>query len=120
MDSNDTDYNPVVEGLSEFAKDALTYSAQEPSKLRDSWWLRWLKFATIIIFPAVVFGTGLLFADYFMEYNGETCVQRSFAESRVRHDSVKAMRFRFVLGAALGGGLGAIYVGRCIARRVDP
>ena len=55
MDSNDTDYNPVVEGLSEFAKDALTYSAQEPSKLRDSWWLRWLKFATIIIFPAVVF-----------------------------------------------------------------
>jgi hypothetical protein len=30
------------------------------------------------------------------------------------------MKFRFVIGAGLGGGLGLIYVIRCIMRKADP
>jgi len=121
MDKSHRNYDPAVEGLTEFAKDALTYSPEvEPDKPRDAAWLRWLKFASLIVFPAVVFGLGFLFADYAMQEQGATYRQRSLAAGRVRHDSVEGMRIRFIIGAALGGGFGLVYVGRCIIRRVDP
>src|SRR5262245_24763013 len=115
------DDDPLVEGLSDFANDALNYSP-EPGrgKPRDALWLRWLKFASIILLPAVVFGLGFLFVDYLMQYQGESYSLRARAESRVKNDSVESMRYRFVTGALVGGGLGLIYVVRCILRRADP
>ncbi len=121
MDKRDERYDPVVEGLSDFAKDALSYQpAPDSDEPRDAPWLRWLKFASLIIVPAVVFGLGFLFSDYVLHYNGETYYQRQRAERRVKHDTVRSMKWRFVIGSFVGGGFGLIYVVRCMVRKVDP
>jgi hypothetical protein len=121
MDKRDYRYSPVTEGLSNLATDALSFSSKTlPSDKRDVFWLRWLKYLSLIIFPAVVFGLGFLFEDYFLESNGQTYRQRQYAFSRAQPDSVSSMKLRFIIGAGLGGGLGLIYVVRCIRRKVDP
>jgi hypothetical protein len=59
MDKRDDYYDPVVEGVSDFAGDALSYVPKaEPGEPRDAAWLRWVKFASLVIVPAVVFGLG--------------------------------------------------------------
>jgi hypothetical protein len=38
----------------------------------------------------------------------------------VQHDTISAMKWRFIIGAGVGAALGAVYVVRCIIRKVDP
>ncbi|HSU53594.1 MAG TPA: hypothetical protein VLT36_06015 [Candidatus Dormibacteraeota bacterium] len=121
MDKRHDYYSPVTEGLSEFAKDALSYKPEsDPDEPRDALWLRWLKFSSVIILPALVVGLGFVFEDYVMHSNSTTAYQRSRAEKRVQRDSVGAMKIRFLVGSGIGGSLGLIYVVRCIVRKVDP
>jgi len=121
MDKRDYRYSPVANELSDFATDALAFTPQPAADSRkDSAWLRWLKFISLVIFPALVFGLGFLFEDYFLESNGKTYYQRQLAERNVQHDSIDSMRLRFLIGAGLAGSLGLIYVIRCLRRRVDP
>lgn len=87
---------------------------------RDACWLRWLKYVSLVLVPAVVLGVGFLFADYIRQHQAKTYYERSEAREAVEGDSVASMRFRFVAGACLGGGLGLIYVVRCIVRRQEP
>jgi hypothetical protein len=87
---------------------------------RDSWWLRWLKFLSLIILPAIVLGLGFLFENYVEQYGADTSYDRSVATRRVERDTTDGMKFRFGIGACVGGGLGAIYVVRCLIRRIDP
>jgi len=121
MDNRDNRYSPVVDELSDFATDALVFTPQPAAgSTKDSFWLRWLKFISLIIFPALIFGVGFLLGDYFLESSGKTYYQRQLAERNVQHDSISSMKLRFAIGAALGGGLGLIYVVRCIRGKVDP
>jgi hypothetical protein len=95
-----------------------TYGS-EPEEPRDPAWLRWLKFASIVLIPAVGCGLVLFGVDYFAQYQ------------RMRIDSTHALQdtgmrmtneFRnyFIAGACIGGGAGLFYVIRCIVRKVDP
>ena len=121
MDNRDPHYSPVTNELSDFATDALSFTPTSTrGEPRDATWLRWLKYLSIITLPALIFGLGFLFEDYFLESSGKTYYQRQLAESRVQRESVHSMKLRFLIGAGLGGGLGLIYVVRCITRRVDP
>jgi len=63
--------------------------------------LRWLKCISIIAVPALILGFGFLFEDH-------------------NYDTIGSMMFRFWLGAGIGGGLGMIYIVRCMVRKVDP
>jgi hypothetical protein len=121
MDNRDDHYSPVVNGLSDFATDALSFTP-EPARgsPRDAAWLRWLKYTSVIIFPALVFGLGFLLEDYLLESNGQTYRQRQCAALRIQRDSLDSMKLRFIIGAGLGGGLGLIYVVRCMVRKIDP
>lgn len=121
MDKRDYRYSPVTEGLSDFATDALSFSSKSsPGDKRDVFWLRWLKYLSLIVLPALVFGLAFLFEDYFLESNGHTYRQRERAAAAVQRDSVSSMKLRFVIGAALGGSLGLTYVIRCVVRKIDP
>ncbi len=70
---------------------------------RDAWWLRWLKYVAIILVPALALGGAIFFIGM-----------------SPRYDTNVTMKFRFWLGAGIGGGLGLLYVVRCIIRKVDP
>lgn len=121
MDNQDDHYSPVVNELSDFVGDALSFTAQSArGSTKDSPWLTWLKFLSLILFPALVFGVGFLLEDYFLESGGKTHSQRQLAERNVQRDSVSSMKLRFLIGAGLGGSLGVIYVVRCMLRKVDP
>jgi hypothetical protein len=88
---------------------------------RDPGWLRWLKFLALIIGPAIVLGVGFVFEDYIeKDRPGSFSYHHSIASSNVEHDTTDAMKFRFFVGACVGGGLGAIYVVRCLVRKTDP
>jgi hypothetical protein len=84
---------------------------------RDAWWLRWLKFASVIIIPALVLGGGFFFADLAMNSKGG--VSRR-TERLQKDETVDKMKLKFWIGAGIGGGLGLIYVAKCIARNEDP
>jgi hypothetical protein len=119
MDSEED--NPVNIALSSIEETALDSDpSADPDSPRDAWWLRWLKFLAVIVVPAVILGVGFLCEDYFEQYRAESSLSRSVARHNVEHDTVNSMRFRFWIGACIGGGLGAIYVGRCIIRSTDP
>ena len=95
----------MIEALFASIKDAAINSnmADDPDVLRDAWWLRWLKYVAIILVPAIIFGV----AGFLIGLNA-------------RYDTNGSMKFRFWLGAGIGGGLGLIHVVRCIIRKVDP
>src|SRR5258708_190675 len=99
MDKRDYRYSPVANELSDFASDALSFAPQPSGEPRDSAWLRWLKFISLIVFPALIFGVGFLFEDYFLESSGKTYYQRQLAERNVQRDSVSSMKLRFLIGA---------------------
>jgi hypothetical protein len=102
MDKRDDRYSPVTEELSDFANDALSYTPESnPGEPRDKPWLRWLKFASVVILPAVVVGLGFLFEDYVMRAAGKTYYQRQRAENRVEHDSMRSMKLRFLVGSCI-------------------
>jgi len=121
MDNRDDHYSPVANELSDFATDALAFTPKTVSgEPKDAAWLRWLKFLSLVTFPALVFGLGFFLEDYFLESGARTYSQRQLAENRTQRDSIDPMKLRFIIGAGLGGGLGLIYVVRCIRRSVDP
>jgi hypothetical protein len=118
---NSDDDNPVNIALSTIEEEALDSDLDADSDSpRDSWWLRWLKFLSVIIVPAIILGLGFLFEDYIEQYRADSSFDRHVAQRNVEQDTIGAMKFRFWVGACVGGGLGAIYVGRCIVRRTDP
>lgn len=121
MENGDQNGNPVSEILSAIEEGMLDSDpTSNPDSPRDAWWLRWLKFASIIFIPAVILGVGFLFEDYIEQSQADTSYRRSMAQRNVEHDTVGAMKFRFWMGASVGGGLGLIYVGRCVVRRANP
>jgi hypothetical protein len=118
---NNVDDNPVNLAESAIKETALDFDPEaDADSPRDAWWLRWLKFVTVIVIPALILGLGFVFEDYIEQGLGESSSVRSRAQYNVEHDSIEAMKGRFWLGVCLGGGLGAIYVGRCIIRKTDP
>jgi len=94
--------------------------ASDSDKSKAPWWLRWLKYVSIVAVPAIVLGLGFVFEDYIEQYRADTSYERRMAERSVEHDTISSMKFRFWIGASVGGGLGMIYVVRCIVRKVDP
>ena len=77
MDKRDDHYSPVTEELSDFAKEALSYTPESnPGEPRDAPWLRWLKSASLVLLPALVVGLGFLLKDYVMHHSGETYYDR--------------------------------------------
>lgn len=121
MADEDQNNNPVNAILSSVTETALeSDSSPADDSPRDVWWLRWLKHLSIIIISAVILGLGFLFEDYFQQSNATTYSQRTQAPKQVEQDTVSDMKWRFGIGAGLGGGLGLIYVARCIIRKVAP
>jgi len=76
---------------------------------------------SIITLPAVVLGLGFLF-----EYGGElkqrdmNSTGHTMTTESTDQEVSGEMKFRFWLGASVGGSLGLIYVARCIIRKTDP
>jgi hypothetical protein len=87
---------------------------------RDVWWLRWLKLFSIVAVPAIVLGFGFLFEDYVSDHRTENIYEQAVPANIREQEVVSRMKFRFWLGASVGGGLGLIYVARCIVRKADP
>ena len=102
---NDDENNSVIGALYTSIEDAALNAdmANDPEVPRDAWWLRWLKFVSIILVPAIVLGLAVFFIGL-----------------SPRYDTAVSMKFRFGLGASIGGGLGFIYVVRCLIQKVDP
>ena len=82
--------------------------------------LRFLKFASIIVVLAVVFGGGFAFYDYVLQFSGRTRSQRERSAERVEKDTPLGTRGRLIFGAGVGAVLGAAYVGRCLLRKEEP
>jgi len=108
--------NPVVEILSDAEDAARNYDPEiDADGTRDVWWMRWVKFLCIILVLAIIFGLAYLFEYYF------TKDQSAKHFIRIANaDSTEAMKRRFELGGLVGGGLGFIYVVRCILNKSDP
>lgn len=121
MNDDDQYSNPVSEMLSSIEAAALDSDpSADSASPRDPWWLRWLKFISIIAVAAITLGLGFLFEDYVEQYHADSYYRRDLAKRHVEHDTIGSMKFRFWLGVGVGGGLGLMYVARCIGRRVDP
>jgi hypothetical protein len=115
------DNNPVSEIFSAIEEEILNSTpTSDPDAAEDSWWLRGLKFVSIIVVPAIILGAGFLFENYIEQSNADTSYRRHVTERQVEHDTINGMKFRFWMGASIGGGLGLIYVVRCIVRRAEP
>jgi hypothetical protein len=118
---DDENKNPVDSMLSSFLEAASDTDASSDSDSQgDAWWLRWLKFISIIAVPAIVLGLGFVFYDYIEQFRVETISQLDRASRNVRQDTIGYMKIRFWIGAIVGGAVGMIYVVRCIVRKVDP
>ena len=119
MDNEDN--NPVNIVQSAIEEAALDFDpAGDSDSPRDAWWLRWLKFVSVIVIPAVILGLGFLFENYIEQYRAETFESRYIARRSVENESIGTMKYRFWTGACIGGGLGLIYVARCVIRKTDP
>ena len=94
-------------------------SSSQPEEPRDPAWLRWLKFASIIVIPAVFLGLAFCGVAYFKEYN-RARYHMAEAAQQTEDQVTGRLRTTFFLGAVIGGGLGLGYVIRCIIRKVDP
>lgn len=114
------DDSPFMGAVLSSVRDAFRVPPQDPDAPRDSFLWRWTKFLSLIVVPAVIVGGGFVVEEYVMMSQGETSQRRELAADRVRGESVESARQRFLLGAAIGGGLGAVQVVRCLIRRVDP
>lgn len=109
--------NIVVSAIKDAAFDSAPSDSDSP---RDAWWLRWLKFLSVIIAPAVIIGVGFVVEDYIEQYRADSSISSYVAQSNVENDTVESMKFRFWLGAGIGGCLGMIYCVKCIIRKSDP
>jgi len=96
-----------------------TYDSDEPQEPRDPAWLRWLKFASLILIPALGCGLALFGVDYYIQYK-RMDLDPSHALQQTGMGLTYQFRDFFIVGACIGGGLGLFYVIRCIIRKVDP
>ena|ERR1035438_7468502 len=89
---------------------------------RDSAGVRWAKFLSIIVVFAVVIG-GLFAISIYVVALLDLVTPRSWhplqSDYSVR-DTMPAFWHRFVFGACVGGGLGFVYVIRCLIKKIDP
>jgi hypothetical protein len=116
---NDDEYRSLREISKDLADDALNYNpVAEPGEPRDPAWLRWTKFACLILFGAALVGF-VAFCEYYLEQYGLARRQMGQAAAD-QHDPFGPMKIRIVIGAVTGGGLAMVYVVRCIIRKVDP
>lgn len=120
MKFDDENYRAAGETFQGVAEELVRRpDADDPEGPRDSIGMRWMKFATIIIFLAAVFGFGFLCVDYLIQYR---MAKHDIGQSaQATEQTVKqGMRNVFLMGAGVGGALGLTYVVRCIVRKVDP
>ncbi len=109
-----------MEALFSAIREGFRETKHDSEQPRDSSPVRWLKFLSIVIVLAVILGGVFALEAYVARYHGDSWFRRSEARELVREDDWDAFRNRFLVGACVGAGLGAIYVGRCLMRRVDP
>jgi predicted MFS family arabinose efflux permease len=101
-------------------------------EVRDSVWMRWVKFVSIIVLATVLlgslFGVSIhvvaLFSaakwtmdsssGYRMRGTTKTDVDRS------NKDTMHSLKIRFMIGSILGASCGVVYVVRCLIRNEDP
>lgn len=106
--------------LEEIVEEALKPPPQpDPDEPRDPAWLQWLERGALIVGPAIVFGLAFAFRDFLSQISSHH-YQIEQAQQSMQNDTVAAMKWRFVIGAAFGAVLGAVYVVRRIVRNVDP
>ena len=118
LDDNDESPGGIV---SEIVDEALKSPPKsDPDEPREPAWLRCLQYGALIVGPAIFFGLVFAFGDYITQFTGRHYYLREQAEQRVQHDSIAALKWRFLVGAGIGAALGALYVVRCIFRKVDP
>jgi len=118
MDYEPEQNNPVSALLASIQEAALDSKLDADSDVpRDPWLLRWAKFVAIIIVPAVVLGAGF-WCEFYAEIYREQSYSLDYQTSADAYFS--AAKFRFWLGATIGGTLGLFYVCRCLVRKVDP
>jgi len=120
MNKDDDSYRSPGELLGDIANDALT---GEPFRYedepRDPTWLRWAKFASIITFLAIFFGLVWFGWEFFTAY-GQARTNLSAATKNTQDDMFQIACRHSLIAAAVGGGLGLLYVAKCIIKRVDP
>jgi hypothetical protein len=99
---------------------------------RDTLWLRWAKFASIIIVAAVLLGG--LFSISIHVVALYSAAQNTVNDPYSHHiggaagqdierssaDTPYAFKIRFLIGAGLGGLIGLGYVIRCLVKDEDP
>lgn len=121
MNNRHDNLKRLAETASDFARGALSYVPQtEPGEERDPGWLRWAKFISIIVLPAVLLGF-VAFCEYYLEqYQSAKADLNGAALDRAEGDLWQPMKVRIAIGGVIGGGLGMIYVVRCLVRKVDP
>ena len=87
--------------------------------------VRWVKFVSIILFSTAVLGVLFVISIHVValmdafnshhSYNYQTTAEKTAAK-----DTVQAIRFRFFLGAVIGGCIGLYYVIWCLIKKRDP
>ena len=82
--------------------------------------VRLAKYASIIIVLAVICGGICALYDYYAQFRGDSRLEREQSAERVKRDAPVAVGRRFIVGAAIGAFFGALYVGRCVARKQAP
>ena len=82
--------------------------------------VRLAKYASIIVVLAIICGGICALYDYYVQFRGDTRLERKESAERVVSDTPGSARRRFIVGAAIGAFFGALYVGRCIARKEEP
>jgi hypothetical protein len=119
-DPNIEDDSPLMDAMISSASEGFRASSEDTNAPRDPFLLRWAKFSSIIVVLAVVLGGGFALGDYVTQSQGESSAQRARARRWVEHDTWKAFRGRFIIGACVGGGIGVVYTIRCLVKKVDP
>jgi hypothetical protein len=120
MPDDDQDEKLPPINLSNIARAALdddpgTEADAEP----DPSWLRWLKFTSIVIIPAVFVGVIFMGGD-FIQARHEATTNPMHQHRYTEEQAGKILKRHFFIGAGVGGSLGLIYVVRCIIRKTDP
>ena len=107
-------------------------SDEEADSPRDSVFMRWLKFAAIIVVLALLtggfFGISIYVGavrssarfdlDHSARYHISGNAQHNLAVAE--SDTGQAFKQRFYVGSFIGGAVGVFYVIRCLVRREDP
>ncbi len=119
-DSRNNDENSFLAALFSAIRESFRETKHDSAQPRDSSLVRWGKFLSVIVVLALLVGTVFALEVYFVQFHGDSWFHRSEAQRMVREDDWDFFRWRFLLGTLVGGGIGGIYVVRCLIRKVDP